>query len=167
MGIHKKANEWWSVLSWRRRISKHKRTKKYMMDCVHNGSTWKVQFCEVGMYQWCWDLRNKKLTPQNGEMWGQALLEGFRQKEEKKCAKVQEWETTRSLILCELLAIWYGHVLDCGEGRWLKNEQMVKFPILCPISAKCEDQWGPMEWQYCVHLDSKAYNCNIIKIKFV
>ena len=27
------------------------RTKKYMMDCVHNGSTWKVKFCEIGMYQ--------------------------------------------------------------------------------------------------------------------
>ena len=68
-------------------------------------------------------------------MWGQALLEGSRQKEGEKMCKGSGMRDHESLILCEPLAIWYGHILDCGEGRWLKTEQMMKFPILCPISA--------------------------------
>ena len=60
---------------------------------------------------------------------GRGMFRSSRQKEKKECANV------RSPRLCEPLAVWYGYVLESGEGRWLKKEKMVKVSIPCPISA--------------------------------
>lgn len=99
------------------------------------GSTWKVQFCEFGMYQWCWDLRNKKLTPWNGEMWGQALLEGSRQKEGEKMCKgsgMRDHEVsyimwTISRLVWPHFRLWGGKVAE----EWADDEVSHTMSYFC------------------------------------